>query len=329
MKEILDLRINAMRKIALALLILFVVQIISAQSDVRTPNRTPRPKTIKEIRKEDLQRRMADMRRLGQKPRERSVEKPKTMTREEMKKFKALTKPGEEDLARYKTFLKKKNTGIFRILPDFDCETKNLVRAGGDCKNFMPGTWMYSIRKKEYSSLDFHDLAFKRNRLVSNSLLTQGLMVSLGDVPLEKVSLDRAELKFLLNFIPGTDKEKAREQFEKLSKGIEESGFLYANNLVAKTDTTYVLRVVAYRFKDKFSMRLWDENIASITNGAKFTALKIDKRNDSVFAFRVIRKGNDGGITILWKQLQKQKSPRIVFEETEELKDFKAKKRGS
>ena len=88
-----------------------------------------------------------------------------------------------------------------------------------------------------------------------------------------------------MNFAPETEKGKARGQFEELSKGITENGYLYANNFVAKIDTTYVLRVVAYKFKDKFSTRLREENVAATPNGSRFAALKADKRNDSVLLF--------------------------------------------
>ncbi|NNE99357.1 MAG: hypothetical protein HKN25_10100 [Pyrinomonadaceae bacterium] len=301
---------------------------VFAQSDVRTPSGTPLPKTIKEIREQNVERRMAAMRILSQMPRQPKTQKPKKMSAKDLKKFKKLTKPSSEDATRYKEFLKQKKTGIFRIMPDFDCETENLVKAGGDCKYFMPGSWLYSIRKKKYSDLDLHDLAFKRNRLVSNSLLTQGLMTSLGDVPLTEISLDRRELRFLLSFVPEIDKELARNQFTELSKGIKIDGVLYANNFAAELNNTYALRVIAYRFKDRFSTRLRVENIPSTPNGARFAAIRSDKRSDSVFVFRVISKGADGGITIVWKELQKQKSPQIVFEKTERLSGFKAKKEG-
>jgi hypothetical protein len=86
---------------------------------------------------------------------------------------------------------------------------------------------------------------------------------------------------------------------------------------------TYALRVVAYQTKDKYISRFSKKNKEFTAVDDKFFALKYDKRNDYIFAFRVIRIREDGGITILWKELSKQKSPKIVFEKEEKLADFK------
>jgi hypothetical protein len=37
----------------------------------------------------------------------------------------------------------------------------------------------------------------------------------------------------------------------------------------------------------------------------------------------VIRKADDGGITIVWKRLSKEESPKITYKEDEKLRDFK------
>ncbi|MEP6903577.1 MAG: hypothetical protein ABJA66_17775 [Actinomycetota bacterium] len=42
-----------------------------------------------------------------------------------------------------------------------------------------------------------------------------------------------------------------------------------------------------------------------------------DNRIDLTLAFRVIRKEPDGGITLLWKEIERQKSPPIKFPKRE------------
>ena len=75
---------------------LIIGQTVVAQSDVRTPSGKPLPKTIKEVREQNVRQRMANMRRLSSIAREQPIEKPKTMSREELKRFKALTKPSKQ-----------------------------------------------------------------------------------------------------------------------------------------------------------------------------------------------------------------------------------------
>ena len=44
---------------------------------------------------------------------------------------------------------------------------------------------------------------------------------------------------------------------------------------------------------------------------------KLDKRVDTILAFRITRKESDGNITILWKELKEQKAPKIIFPKDE------------
>lgn len=297
---------------------------ISAQDDVVTPNRVRQPITIEQVRERDFDRRRREMARISNLSRERSIELAKPLTREEREKFEQATEPSPEDVKAFEQILKQSNTGIFRLLPDFDCEKDKLVTVAGPCADFVPGSWAYSFRSDRYSGKDFHDIVFKRGEFITRGLLTQGILVSLGDKPIEGVRTDTPGIRFLVDFVPGESRPEAAKQYQDFTAGVKEGEFRYSNRVDVSVGTTYGLRVVAYRFSDKWTSRLWPRNSELLNQEeAVFRLLDVDKRNDSIFVFRVIRKSEDGGVTIVWKRLAKEKSPKMVYEESERLRDFR------
>ena len=312
---------GVMKKLLTSFVILIGIQFCFGQNNRNSDYSRERQ------REYEVQKGLSDLNNLGNMRPEISVRGTKRLTKEEIKKINAAVAPNSEDLKKFAVFLKQSDTGIFRLLPDFGCETKNLIKVSGDCANFIPGKWAYSFRLKDYGNEDFHDISFKKNDLFIDSLLTQGILVSLGDLDLDKITLNSKGLNFLTNFIPETDKKTVGEQYEQISNGIENNGFIYTNNLKVEENTTYALRIIAYKFKDKWSTRLWYKNADKLSvDERKFAGIDYDKRSDSLFVFRVIRKNDVGDITIVWKQLSKQKSPKIVYEEDEKLTDFKTVK---
>lgn len=224
--------------------------------------------------------------------------------------------PNPADLARYKDLLKQSGTGLFRLFPDFDCEQKYVISAGGNCENVIPGTSMYSFRRKDYSSdLVFFDIQMKGTNLVSNSFLSQGILTELGDVALENISLVSDGVNFLSDFKPETESQKVKNQYAEIARGINFNGFNYTKSLKAKENTSYALRVVAYHPQGKIM------NNNNVTD-RRFAWAGLDKRVDIILAFRVIRKEQDGNITIVWKELRRQKSPKIVFSKNERISDI-------
>ena len=298
---------------------------VSAQSDVTTPNGQRQPRTMKEIRDADFERRRLAMSILSRPNPGQAPNKQKRLTKAERKKITEVKRVHREDKLRYKGFLRQSKTGIFRVLPDYGCETRLVIKIDGDCSSFVPGTWAYSFRRKDYGGEDFHDLSFKGKNFVVDSLLTQGILVSLGDVPIEGLSIgNSALLGYIATFKPGYTRISAARQFADISKGIEKNGYRYSNKVPVIANTTYLLRVIAYKYKDKWSTRLWIKNADKSTKEErKFAGIKFDKRNDSIFVFRVIRKTKDRIVTILWKRLLKTKAPTLIYQRDDKLLDFK------
>ncbi|HSK73039.1 MAG TPA: hypothetical protein VK892_15170 [Pyrinomonadaceae bacterium] len=208
-----------------------------------------------------------------------------------------------EDLAKHAQFLEQPKTGIFRLLPESGCnENKYVINASPDCLNYIPDSSYYSFREKEHTAEILSDIRLEKGYLISDGILTQGILVELGDISLKDVSLESDGLDFLRNYVPETLSKDAYKQFLQITKGIGINNFFYRKALPANENSTYALRVIAYKASIFQTFRRFRYNI-----------LEGDKRIDLTLAFRVIRKDADGSVTLLWKELERREAPRINF----------------
>ena len=218
--------------------------------------------------------------------------------------------PNPEDLAKYESFLRNPDAGIFRLFPHFDCTSKGIIRVDGDCANFIPGAWLYSFRQKNYANFDFFDVRLKNGNLIGDGFLSQGILVELSDVGLEDVALTGKGLKFLVDFQPATTIPNIESQFAEVAKGIKADGYSYAKSVKANENMTYAARLVAYRSEIKNPDKFYGSHPAE---ARKYKALGFDKRADLIIAFRIVREDADGNVTILWKKLREQESAKITL----------------
>ena len=204
---------------------------------------------------------------------------------------------------RYHDFLAKENTGIFRLVADHNCsENTKVISVSDDCLKYtMPGSGnSYSFRVGTYRVRDLADLTYADNRLLISGMMMQGILVGLGDVPVEDVSLQSKGLKYLTDFQPVTDFENARAVDGKIVTGVEQDGFYYRRSLPAKENETYALRAIAYRGKLFRSVR-----------GIPYNEFDFDKRRDVIVAFRIVFRDADDSLTIVWKQLSSADAPKL------------------
>ena len=212
--------------------------------------------------------------------------------------------PGAEDLTKYAEFLAQSKTGIFRLLPDLGCEENPLViKADAKCLRGIPESSFYSFREKEHTPEFLSDIRLENNHLISDGIMAQGILVALGEVSLENITLKSDGLDFLTKYSPHSSAEEAKKQFTEIARGIKVGQYTYRKAFPARENATFALRVIAYR-----------GNIFKTFRGYRFDLLEGDKRIDLILALRVIRKGTDGGVTLLWKELQRKESPRIKFQ---------------
>jgi hypothetical protein len=226
-----------------------------------------------------------------------------------------LRKAGAGDQAKYRAFLASVKGGLFRLFPDFDCVTASLIRSDGPCSGFVDGGSAYSFRAKNYfenagGSLSFYpynDIRLDQGKIISKGFLEHGIIVMLGDVPLEGVKLSDPGLKFLLELKPAATRHEADDLELKLDKRIRSGEYVYSNIIDPRDGVTYAMRMIAY------GIRGIDFNGEITAAGYKYYWLSYDKRADLTIAFRIIRRDESGVLTILWKELTRKKTPAIKF----------------
>lgn len=223
---------------------------------------------------------------------------------EEQKRIEAIVSPNPADTAKYRDFLQQSKTGLFRLIPNFGCDTTKIIYVEGDCLNYVPNGWIYSFRQKNYPFINFlSDIRLDKEYLISEGFHTQGILVELGTDNLENITSETDGMKFLSEYAPATQFQEAKDQYEKLKNGIENGNFKYSNAVKYKENITYALRSIAYKSENRM--------------------IKSDKRSDVTIAFRIIRKEENGGISILWKEISRQKAPRLKVPKNGELFDIK------
>ncbi len=211
--------------------------------------------------------------------------------------------PKPELFEKYAEFLRGQNTGLAKLIGDSGCaDNAKIVVATEECLKYtMPGAGSsYSFRTESYRIPRLADVLFTDDSFQASGVLLHGIFVNIGNVTLNKVNLQTEGLKFLVDFQPEPDYEKAKVIADKLVEGIERDGFLYRRGLYAKENTTFVLRSIAYAGK-------YFRSVGNVT----YNEFAFDRRRDVIVAFRIVDKDDAGNVTILWKILADAKSPQI------------------
>lgn len=208
-------------------------------------------------------------------------------------------KPEPPDAELYAAILKEKRAGLIKIFSDLGCEDNvRVLRVNEDCRNWIPGSATYSFRRKEYISAFVADIKYKQGTFISEGFLSQAIMVSLGDVALDLVQLDSDGMDFLVNYQPELKSSQIAIQYAHIINGVKSGSYLYRNVLKATENNTYAARIVAYRANER--------RVSNLFYG--------DKRIDVIIAFRLLRKNNDGSVTVLWRELQRRDAPKLIID---------------
>lgn len=224
--------------------------------------------------------------------------------------------PNAEDKLKYTGFLRENRTGLFRLMNDVECaENLYVIRVDEGCSEFIQGSSFYSFRKKEYTTAHLSDIRYKDGLLITDAIFSQNILVRLGDIPLETLTLSSDGMKFLVDFVPEDLNTKATKQYVELVKGIRFNKYEYRKAIPAILNNTYAMRIVAYR-----------GSLYKRFHGWAYDLLAGDNRSDLIVAFRIIRKDSDGSISILWKELERKKSPKIKYERKKKVDEKKINK---
>jgi hypothetical protein len=252
-----------------------------------------------------------------------SKEEKEELTKQ-AEEIRIMRQPHPEDVQNYSTFLQQKNTGLFRLFPDLGCESKYTVKIADNCSNLIYLSKSYSLIRRDYGDDHFYDLRLKNEELIFDGFLSQSIISAIGDIPLGDITLQTRGMRFLKDFNPETTSKKAKEQFVQISRKITSEGLVYGKVSKLYENVTYLTRIIAYQSSNKNLPASPEEYKRIKTEDEKLlTYLKLDNRRDKIIAFRIVRKDNDGSITILWKELADKKSPRLKFEKDEKITDLK------
>lgn len=205
----------------------------------------------------------------------------------------------------FASFLSQPGTGIVKLKPDFGCgEGGPGVPAADECRLFtLPGAGnAFSFRTRAYQMHRLADLAFRGTKFVTPGVLSQGIFVGLGDVPIETLGIDDARIKYLVDLRPVDEIDEIVRAEKSFAVGVQQAGLTYAGTAPVEMNRTYALRSIAYRGE---SVR--------VLEGAIFDELEYDKRRDVTVVFRTVGFERDGSIIVLWRELRSVDSPKIKY----------------
>jgi hypothetical protein len=211
--------------------------------------------------------------------------------------------PSPSLFEKYALFLRQPDVGIIKLNSDSSCvENSEIVTLKEACLQYaIPGAGTaYSFRVESYRLPRLADLILSKGILKTDGVLQQGMMVNLGNISLQEVTLQTKGLKYLLDFKPVADVESLLKIDRELSKGIEADGFLYRLGFYVNDQVTFALRSIAYKGKYMRSVK-----------GILYNELDFDKRKDILVAFSVVETDANGNITILWKMLSQGNAPTL------------------
>jgi len=187
--------------------------------------------------------------------------------------------PSEQDRADFAELLTQSNTGLIRLLPRevFDSQSNNkaiTLRGGGAYYSFTRLTHEYG-----YGS----DIELQQGRLsVGFAGCDYGMLTSLGNLPLNEVSLANPVVALVERYKPPTIESEVRAEQRRFGSGTTLEGVVLKTYIAADTGMTYVLRSINY------------------------------DQSDVLVALRVVRTDSDGSVIIAWKMLEKFAAPQLV-----------------
>jgi hypothetical protein len=113
-----------------------------------------------------------------------------------------------------------------------------------------------------------------------------GMLINVGDVPLEELNTEHAMVRFLAAYSTVLEEPQARVEQQRFGSGKSVDGTLYSERVRAEVNATYVVRSINY------------------------------SESDVLVAFRVVRKDTDGSLIITWKMLKEFPVPDLARNNT-------------
>ncbi len=190
--------------------------------------------------------------------------------------------PADEDRAAYKEFLSQPDTGLIRLLPrevyESEAYKKNqktlTIRGGGAYYSFAKLTHEYGYGSDLELSSGYLSVGFAG--------VDYGMMIDLGEVPLDEVTSDSPGARALADYAAAKEESQARVEYRQIQAGRIMDGATYKSRLPVTIGSTFLLRSINY------------------------------EHTDVLVAFRTVRKDTDGSVIIAWKLLKRFPKPELV-----------------
>lgn len=180
--------------------------------------------------------------------------------------------PAPEDLASFADFLSQPQTGLIRLLPRETYDGHLTIRGGGA---------YYSFARLTHEYGDGSDIGLEQGYLsVGFAGADFGFLTSLGNMPIDRVTLDDPAVQYLASFAAPTNLSDARVQQQRAGAGFSIGSYSYIDRMKA-TQNTYVLRSICYG------------------------------TSDLLVAFQVTRFDTDGSAILVWKLLKSFPVPQL------------------
>jgi len=203
---------------------------------------------------------------------------------------KQLLAPSPEDEQQFAEFLRLPDTGIIKMFPPGRRRVVSIADlASGRRPGFGAYACMYSFTKEKHGN-GLHGyvdprLGWAELRLFNGKFVTGftgeslGVLVALGDVPLETITPETYGVEGLADIIPPADYFEAASLSRRNRAGFALERFRYGSSLPATLNATYVLRSTS------------------------------NKRADVLVGFRVVRLDDNGRLTLIWRKLKVYPKP--------------------
>jgi hypothetical protein len=194
------------------------------------------------------------------------------------KKFLA---PSAEDRAAYAEFLRQPDTGLIRLLPrevygnnDYKNNKSLTLRGGGAYYSFERHTHEYGYGSDIELGSGYLSVGFAG--------ADYGMLTTLGDLPIEEISIEHSGVQFMATYNVPSEEPKARLEYRRFAAGTTVDDRRYQTRLPVAVGTTYLLRSINY------------------------------DTSDVLVALRVIRRDADGSVIIAWRLLKKYPKPELA-----------------
>ena len=181
----------------------------------------------------------------------------------------------------FKPYLKKTNTKLARLYPN-----EKYAAALGIYNAWTQYSFKNQMPVNELTNTASSLLLEKGKFITQLAGVDLRFLLNLGDIEIENVMPDRAELKFLLKYKPSNIESEVRKDGLLLHSGIVANGFIYKREVVATPNNTYIMRNIAF---------YPDPTLAY----------------DFLIVFRTLRQLDDGSYIFAWKILKKFPTPQL------------------